>query len=352
MTGDATGEATAPASLPVSAPGPATAPAVEVNISIINYRTAEMTIRCAASALETLDGIDAWISIVDNASGGGEADRIAAWIAGLPAGSPVSLVRSPLNTGFSGGHNLGMGARAARFHLLFNSDAELRPGALRLLLDAARAHPRAGLVAPRLEWDDGTPQISAFRHHSPLSELIRGAGSGPVTALLGRWNVPLPLDPDPAQVEWVSFACVLLRAEAAAQVGPMDEGYFLYFEDADHCARLAQAGWSIALEPRARVVHHRGGSAPVKSLAAARKRLPAYYYASRTRLMRRLHGRLGPLAANLAWHLGRGLAQLRRLAGKEAPRSNDREAGDIWTNFLDPLGDRRAPDEARRDAAG
>jgi hypothetical protein len=83
-------------------------------------------------------------------------------------------------------------------------------------------------------------------------------------------------------------------------------------------------------------------AAPVKRLAAARRRLPAYYYAARTRFLYQAHGRAGLLAANLLWHLGRGIAQLRRLARKPVPGAIEAEARDIWTNFLRPLGDRRA----------
>jgi len=125
----------------------------------------------------------------------------------------------------------------------------------------------------------------------------------------------------------------------------MDEGYFLYFEDAEYCRRMRRAGWRIARAPEARVVHFRGGSAPVKALAARRARLPAYYYAARTRYFRQAHGRAGPLLANLGWHLGRGLAQGRRLFARPVPPAIEAEARDIWTNFTDPLGDRRAPDE-------
>jgi len=75
----------------------------------------------------------------------------------------------------------------------------------------------------------------------------------------------------------------------------------------------------------------------VKSLAKARKRLPAYYYASRSRLLYQAHGRAGLLAANLLWHLGRGIAQLRRLVGKPVPGCNAKESRDIWINFANPM---------------
>jgi GT2 family glycosyltransferase len=122
----------------------------------------------------------------------------------------------------------------------------------------------------------------------------------------------------------------------------MDDGYFLYFEDTEYCLRAARAGWSVAYVPQARAVHFRGGSGPVKAMAAAKKRLPAYFYASRSRFLYQAHGTAGLWLANLAWLSGRGLAQLRRLAGKPVPPSNAAEARDIWINSLSPLGDRRA----------
>lgn len=309
-----------------------------LNVSIINYRTAETTCRCLDAITETTNAIDLTITVIDNASNDGSAEMVAEWISKAPASTRVNLIRSPYNTGFSGGHNRGMAAAPeARFHLILNSDALVRPGALEAMLTVAEAAPRAGLIAPRLEWESGEAQISAFRQPSPFSEFIRSAASGPITAFLRCWEVPLPISINPKEVDWVSFACVLLRAEALQDVGPMDEGYFLYFEDVDYCDRLRNAGWEIAFAPEARVVHLRGGSAPVKSLTAARKRLPAYWYASRTRILFKLHGHVGLLAANLLWHLGCGIAQFRRIVGKPVPKTIDQEWRDIWINFFKPL---------------
>lgn len=316
---------------------------LDLVISIINYRTAKMTIACVESALADLEGIAGHVVVVDNASGDGSAEEIADWIAAQDADLPVSLVRSPTNTGFSGGHNQGIGARAARFYLVLNSDALLRPGFCRTILDAAESAPEVGLFTPRLEYDDGEQQISCFRVPTPWSELIRAAATGPVTKMLKRYEVALTMPPAPDQIGWASFACILLRGEMVDQIGPMDEGYFLYFEDTEYCLRATRAGWGIRYVPEARAVHFRGGSAPVKSLARERKRLPAYYYASRSRLLYQAHGRAGLLAANLLWYVGRAIAGLRRLVGKPPAPANAAEGRDIWTNILNPLGDRRAP---------
>ncbi|MBL3568904.1 glycosyl transferase [Rhodovulum sulfidophilum] len=314
-------------------------------VSIINYRTADMTLTCLASVLEDLDGIDGHVVIVDNASGDGSETVLQDWLDAHP-GAPVTLVRSAANTGFSGGHNQGMAAKPARFYLLLNSDAVLRPGFCRTILAAAEAQPEAGLFAPRILRDSGETQDSCFRFHSPLSELIRGANTGLVTRALRRFEVSLGTEPVPARIDWASFACILLRAEMTAALGPMDEGYFLYYEDAEYCLRARRAGWRITRVPEAVAVHFRGGSGPVKTLRNARKRLPPYYYASRARFLYQAHGLVGLWAANLMWHAGRGIALLRRLArrpGQQPPLEG--EARDLWINAADPLGPRLAPHE-------
>ncbi|MEM8730024.1 MAG: glycosyltransferase family 2 protein [Pseudomonadota bacterium] len=306
-------------------------------VSIINYRTAELTLKCVASVLADLDGIDGTIAIVDNASGDGSVEIIEDWIQKQPPGTPVALIRSATNSGFSGGHNQGIASAAAEYYLILNSDAILRPGFCRAILDCAGANPEAGLIAPQIETDDGDIQVSCFRFHGPLSELMRGAASGPVSRLFKGRTVPLGPPVSSDSIEWASFACILARGEMVKDIGPMDEGYFLYFEDAEYCLRARRKGWRIIQDTAAVAVHYRGGSGPVKTLEKARRRLPEYYYASRSRFFFQAHGALGLWWANGLWHVGRTVAQFRRLFGKPVPPAIEHEARDIWTNALAPL---------------
>lgn len=316
-----------------------------ISVSIINYRTADLTIACATSVLAASGEAYVHVIIVDNASGDGSADRIEDWIASLTPGTPITLVRSPNNTGFSSGHNIGIRQRLSDYALLLNSDAVLCPDFFERLSEAITNRPDAGLIAPQIETEDGTPQVSCFRFASWKSEIVRAAASAPVTRLLRRAVVALPAPVDPAEVEWVSFACILLNRRMIDAIGLMDEGYFLYFEDAEYCLRARRNGWSIALAPAARAVHFRGGSGPVKKLQAERKRVPAYFYASRSRFFGHRYGRFGPLMANLGWHLGRVIAQSRRILREDVPAANANEAADIWINAFNPFGPRRAPEE-------
>ncbi len=303
-----------------------------------------MTIRCLRSVLADLEDTDAQIVVVDNASGDGSVAALKAFIAEQSA--PIRLVESAENTGFSGGHNRGIAACEAEFYLLLNSDAEVIPGFFSKLMAAAeRASPESGFIAPRLVGPQGETQISCFRFPTVASEFARAACTGFVTRALRRYEVAIGPEPEDAEIDWASFASILLRAKMVRQIGPMDEGYFLYFEDAEYCLRARRSGWRLARAPYAKTLHYRGGSGPVKALAAARKRLPRYYYLSRSRFFYQAHGRLGLLAANAAWYLGRAFAQFRRLAGVVVHPMNDGEARDIWIGAASPLAKSGAPGE-------
>jgi GT2 family glycosyltransferase len=312
-------------------------------VSVINFRTAEMTIACVGSVLQDMQGVDGHVVIVDNLSEDGSAEHLAEWIESNDLADRVSLVRSPTNSGFSGGHNQGMSHVAAAHYLLLNSDAVLRPGFIAEMLTAASEAPDAGFYAPRLTYEDGTVQDSAFRFHGPLSELIRASRSGPITRLLKRHEVALGPNPAESDVDWVSFACVMLNGRMVREIGPMDEGYFLYYEDAEYCLRARRKGWRVKLVPTASAVHFRGGSGPVKALARSRDRLPRYYYSSRTRFLYQAHGMSGLFAANALYLVGRGMFAVSRMLGLKRGIPIAAEWRDIWINALKPLGPRYAP---------
>ncbi len=321
----------------------------KIAISIINFRTAELTQKCVLSVLQDLKDIDGQIVIVDNQSGDGSADIIQDWIEAQET-KCITLIRSPMNSGFSGGHNQGIAACDAEFYLVLNSDALLQPGFLKSIIATAETNPRTGLVAPVLSYQDGTVQSSCFRFHSPASEIIRSAKTGFVTRLFSKYHIDLGTDPAPGDIDWASFACILLRANTIKAIGPMDEGYFLYFEDAEYCLRAKRAGWHIRQDRQAHAIHHRGGSGPVQGLARASKRLPAYYYSSRTRFLYQAHGYAGLMMANLGWYMGRGLAVLRYLIARPTTPMNAREFRDIWINAFNPLGPSRAPEASHESA--
>lgn len=296
---------------------------------VLNYRTPDLAASCARSALASLDPERDVVLVVDNASGDESAEKLRGELS-APSHPEIRVIETERNGGFAFGNNAGIRAVEARAYLLLNSDTLVRAGAVERLFRFLQEHPRTGLVAPRLEWEDGEVQVSGFRFHRPITELIAGSATGPVQRALARWDVPLAVAQQARRVEWVSFAAVMIRAEVIHAIGVLDEKYFMYFEDADYCRAASRAGFEVWQEPAARVVHLRGQSSPVKRLTAARQRLPRYYYASRARYYRKNFGFGGWLAANLLWTAGRAVSWLRETLGAKQRHTVDHQLWDNW----------------------
>ena len=313
----------------------------QCSIVIVNYKTPGLCIDSVRSlAVEGKGEIE--VLLVDNASEDGSVDKLRSSI-DLGASSNIQLISSDVNGGFSAGNNIGINSSVGEFVLLLNSDTIVRPGAVELLVQTLRENPSVGMVSPRLEWLDGRPQNSCFRFHHPLQELIHAASTGLITKLLRRFDLPLPLVADCSSAEWVSFACVLVRRQVFEDVGLLDDGFFMYYEDVDFCRRALAAGWPILSNPNARVVHLRGGSSKVKDATAQRKRLPRYFYESRARYYRKHFGLCGLLLANVCWQIGWGVSLVRRMLSRSyVGNVVEAQYRDIWIGFLRLSGSRQS----------
>ncbi len=313
-----------------------TSPSLRLAVVILNYRTAQLVTQCLESLEGELTDQDQ-VLVVDNCSADGSAEAIQKEIEAHGWGDWVTLLQSPHNRGFSAGNNYALSRYEAEAYLLLNSDTIVRPNSVETLYKALVEHPSAGIVSPRLEWPDGEPQISCFRDFTPVSEIIHSAATGPVTKALEPFNVSIPVNPEPNYPQWTSFAAVMIRGEAVRQVGLMDEGYFMYYEDADYCRRVRLAGWEILNWPEAHIVHLRGGSSDVKKDTEARRRRKRYYYAARARYLAKFGSPGGLILCNMCWGIGRCVSLIREGLGHRKSHLCEREAQDIWTNWFRPL---------------
>jgi GT2 family glycosyltransferase len=111
--------------------------------------------------------------------------------------------------------------------------------------------------------EDGTEQAGG-RRKIPTPELAFVRATGLSRLFPRRFNdFTLHLEPlpeTPAEVEAISGACMLARRAAIADVGPIDEGYFLRCEDLDWCMRFLQCEWKILFVPDVTAIHRKGGA--------------------------------------------------------------------------------------------
>ncbi len=304
-----------------------------VNIIIVNYRTPELVIACLRSlAGEVATVGDCRVLVVENGSMDDSAARIGSAIRAENWGGWVELLPLPNNLGFAGGNNAALrlllpSLRPTDYVLLLNPDTVIRPGAVRALVEFLEQHPGVGIAGSRLEDPDGTPQRSAFRFFSVASEFEGGIRLGLVSRLLRQRLVAPPVRDQAHPTDWVAGASMLVRRAVFADIGLLDEGFFLYYEEVDFCRRARRAGWSCWYVPQSRVVHLVGQSSGVTCANRPAKPLPRYWFDSRRRYFLKNHGRLYLGLADVGWLAGYLLWQCRRVLQRKP--SND-PPGLLW----------------------
>lgn len=315
----------------------------KVAVVIVNYRTPELALSGARSALvERSDNPGLRVVIVDGGSGDGSADVLRTGVADPMLADWVELLALPINGGFGWANNqaiqrLLQSDDAPDYIHVLNPDAEVEPGAISALRDVLDHHPRCAAVGSVLINDDGSLSGSAFEAMTPLRELIRGARLDVLRRIL---RVKPLVVTEPGEAVWVTGASTMFRAAALKQAGLFDTGFFLYFEEVELMARLKQAGWNIRHEPASRVRHIGGASTGINYDRKALRTLPPlpkYWYEARRRMYALTHGRRGAALAGVFWLTGHGLFLARRavgLGGKHLPIAN--EARDVLRHGIRP----------------
>ena len=320
-----------------------TAPTGSVFVIIVNFRTGRLTVQCLASLAAEVSSLGSGrVIVVDNCSEDDSVTLISSAIHDNGWEAWAELLPLPRNGGFAYGNNAAIG-RARQLDpqlaavVLLNPDAIARPGLLAALMRQLASQPRAGIAGAAIEGAGGELVVSAHAMPSPLGELEASAKLGVLTRLLSRHVVSPPPTGVSRECDWVSGACMAIRREVLDAVGPLDEGFFLYYEEVDFCRRARRAGWSCWLVADARVMHLEGAATGIK---AARQRLPAYWFASRRRFFVKAYGIGGLVLADLLWALGRTSLVLRRLLGLGGRAGHADEPSRMTGDLL--LGDVRA----------
>jgi GT2 family glycosyltransferase len=239
--------------------------AARVAVVIVNYQSYEDLQDCLASLGARNPAVR--ILVVDHASKREAADRIEA------AFPHVELLRQQANDGFAAGVNRGAREDSGAYVLLLNPDCIASPDTCLRLADWMDAHGTVGAAGPRILNSDGSVQASARRFPN-FTTGIAGRSSWLTRAFprnpLSRHNLAPSREgsSDARDVDWVSGAVMIIRREAFDAIGGFDTGFFLYWEDADFCRRLKQAGWKTVYLPEL-TVRHAGGRSSRHALDAS-----------------------------------------------------------------------------------
>lgn len=257
-------------------------PPLLVSIITVNFNQTEAT--CALlDSIRQQDFRNVEVVVVDNGSRENPAEVFRA---GYPE---IQFVRSEQNLGFAGGNNLALKQTKGDFLFFVNNDAELTTGCVALLLALFEKTPDLGIASPLICYFQEQNPVNGQVPHS--ADLIQYAGMTRVNPFTGRNHTIGNKEPDKGQYSearptaYAHGAAMMAPRRVLERVGPMDEGFFLYYEELDWCERIRRAGFSIWVEPRARVYHKE--SLTVQKLGTLKT-----YYLNRNRIwfMRRNFG--------------------------------------------------------------
>lgn len=206
----------------------------------------------------------------------------------------VVAIDSGANLGFAAGCNVGIRhavAAGASTVLLLNTDAELLPGALAELSAGLAQEPTAWAAAPKILYRARSNVIwSAGGSFDWWRGLSLDRGTNEVDD--GQYD-------SPALMDFGNACCLLARVPSLRELGPFDEGYFMYFEDSELAARALRRGARVAYRPAARVLHDVQGSSGGEG--GMRPSSAALYYWTRNRI-RFIHRNAPDAARRLLAH--------------------------------------------------
>jgi N-acetylglucosaminyl-diphospho-decaprenol L-rhamnosyltransferase len=257
----------------------------DLSIVIVNWNVREFLRRCLHSILPVCQcpsSPNIEVIVVDNASSDGSVAMIEE---DFPQ---VRLIANSENVGFTVGNNQGIAVSRGRYILLLNPDTEVVGDALATMVEYMDDHTQVGALGPQLLNPDGSIQSSRRRFPTLATAFLESTTLQqwfPDNRVIRHYYIADRLDDKVQEVDWVTGACLLARRQAIDEVGPLDEGFFMYSEELDWCRRAKKRGWKVVYLPTAKVIHHGGQSSEqVKSFQHIQ------FQRSKIRYFRKHHG--------------------------------------------------------------
>ncbi len=228
---------------------------MKLSIIVTHYRTPELLKLCLQSLQEATLEIKAEILVLDSES---EDETVEMVKNQFPN---IAFFPFHKNTGYAKIVNVGLSKAQGDFLLVLNADIIVAKDSLSKMINYLEAHSEIGVLGPQLLNFNGSIQESCFRFHRPLTIFYRRTFLGKIP--WGRRELDRFAMKDfdrtfVKEVDWILGAAMMIRRQALTEVGPMDERFFLYFEDTDWCRRFWQKKWQVIYLPEVKMHHYHG----------------------------------------------------------------------------------------------
>ncbi len=221
----------------------------DFSIIIVNYRQFVFLEKCVESLSRLIKSADYEIIVVNNSP---EED-----LTPLLKYPEVSLIQSD-NSGYAAANNRAAKKASGKYLLFLNPDTIIENDFLRDVMDVFR-DGKIGAAGLKLYYPDRKFQVSFGKYVSITGE-IRNKRTEKLYCK-NKFDELSALEAEHAAagpVDWVSGAALVIPASVFGEVKGFDEDFFLYYEDADICRRIRNAGYGIIFCPSPRIIHYKG----------------------------------------------------------------------------------------------
>ncbi|MBG0781323.1 MAG: glycosyltransferase family 2 protein [Bacteroidales bacterium] len=244
-----------------------------VSIITVNYNQAEVT--CAL--IESLNRItypNLEVIVIDNASPDDDASIIKQRYPN------VIFIENPINYGFAAGNNFGLMRARGKYVLLLNNDIEVPSNFMEPLVEKLEKNPQIGAVSPKIKFYY-QPDTIQYAGYTPINYITMRNTS------IGYWQKDSGQFNEDRETAYAHGAAMMVPMEVVKKVGLMSYIFFLYYEEADWCARIKAAGYQIWFVHNSHVLHK-------ESVSTGRLSALKIYYQNRNRIVfmrRNVHGK-------------------------------------------------------------
>ncbi len=225
------------------------------DIVIISYNTRLLLSQCIESLLNNNKEYINKIIVVDNCS---SDDTIIYITQNYP---DIELISNQENLGYANAVNIGVRSAESELIIISNSDVIFPAETVKLLAEFMKKSSEIGCSSAQQIFSNGNWQRSFGFYPGVkialMDLLFISSLNNAFKKLL--WKL-LPIDRHPKYVEYLDGACLIVRKEAFYEIGGFDEDFFFYTEEADFCYRMNKSKWQVIFNPKAIIIHHRGGS--------------------------------------------------------------------------------------------
>ena len=226
-------------------------------VVILNWNTKDFLEKFLPPLIESTEGLDAEVIVADSASTDASMEMMSEKF------PKIRQIRLEKNYGFTGGYNRALSLIDAEYYVLINSDIEVPKNWLSPLVEWMDTHPECGACGPKLHsWYDrdmfeyaGAAGGDLDRYGYPF---CRGRVMSKIEKDTGQYDTP-------ANVLWVSGACLMVRSSLWNSLGGLDDRFFAHMEEIDLCWRIQLSGFKVTIVPSSVVYHIGGGTLPKKS---------------------------------------------------------------------------------------